>query len=160
MKAYVVNTYGKDAISIPEDRSIPEPQSNELLSFGCFIDNEMVNLSLLDDFSAGRYQVQPKKGYNAFGEYHPRYTFQDNLLHKLLYRIIKPTFKHVISLACHHLKGPSAIKLITYQLHDTLSSEQYRYAIRTDIKSYCASIYASLPLLLWAATTPGPVATL
>ena len=51
-------------------------------------------LMLLDDFSAGRYPVQPKIGYNAFGECQPRYTFQDSLLHKLLYRIIKPTFKH------------------------------------------------------------------
>ena len=73
-------------------------------------------LTFLDDFSAGRYPVQPKIGYNAFGECQPRYTFQDSLLHKLLYRIIKPTFKHVISPACHHLKGPSVIKPITYQL--------------------------------------------
>ncbi len=62
------------------------------------------------------------------------------MLHKLLYRIIKPTFKHVISPACHHLKGPSAIKPITHQLHDALSSKQYRYVIRTDVKSYYASI--------------------
>ena len=79
-------------------------------------------------------------GYNAFGECQPRHTFQDSVFHKLLYRIIKPTFKHVISPACHHLKGPSVIKPITHQLHDALSSEQYRYVIRTDVKSYYASI--------------------
>ena len=31
MKAYVVKTYAKDTITIPEDKPIPEPQSNELL---------------------------------------------------------------------------------------------------------------------------------
>ena len=97
-------------------------------------------LTLLDDFSAGRYPVQPKIGYNAFGECQPRYTFQDSLFQKLLYRIIKPTFKHVISPACYHLKRPSVIKPITHQLHDALSSKQYRYVIRTDVKSYYASI--------------------
>ena len=31
MKAFVVKTYGKNAITIAEDRSIPKPRSNELL---------------------------------------------------------------------------------------------------------------------------------
>ena len=97
-------------------------------------------LSLLDDFSAGRYHSQPKIGYHAFGICEPRHSIQDSLFHKLLYRIIKPTFKHVISPACHHLKGPSVIKPITHQLHDALSSNKYRYVIRTDVKSYYASI--------------------
>ena len=97
-------------------------------------------LMLLDDLIAGHYQAQPKIGYNAFGECQPRHTFQDSVFHKLLYRIIKPTFNHVISPTCHHLKGPSVIKPITHQLHDALSSKKYRYVIRTDVKSYYASI--------------------
>ena len=37
-------------------------------------------------------------------------------------------------------KGPSVIKPITHQLHDALSSKQYHYVIRTDVKSFYASI--------------------
>ena len=101
-------------------------------------------LSLIDDLMTGCYHSSPKIGYNAYGECLPRYTFEDSMVHKLLYQIIKPTFKSIISPACHHLKGPSAIKPITHQIHNALSSKKYRYMIRTDVKSYYASIDINL----------------
>ena len=96
--------------------------------------------SLVREFIEGRYQSQPKMGYNAYGHRDPLYLYQDALLQKILYRIIKPTFKHIISPACHHLKGPGVIKKVAHEITDALELGRYRYVIRTDIKSYYASI--------------------
>ena len=97
-------------------------------------------VSLIRDFIAGHYLPQPKIGYNAYGDRDPIFYYQDALMQKLLYRIIKPTFKHMVSPACHHLKGPGVIKTVTHHIADALASGRYRYVIRTDIKSYYASI--------------------
>ena len=100
--------------------------------------------SLIHEFITGYYPSQPKIGYNTFGYRDPIYQFQDALMQKLLYQIIKPTFTHIISLACHHLNGPGVIKNLTHKITDALETGNYRYIIRTDIKSYYASIDHSL----------------
>ena len=99
---------------------------------------------LIDDFIHGRYHVLPMMGYNADGHCEPRWSYQDALFQKILYRIIKPTFKNIISPACCHLSGPSVIKKVTHALVDALSQCDYRYMIRTDIRSYDASIENAL----------------
>ena len=76
---------------------------------------------LIDDFIHGRYHVLPMMGYNADGHCEPRWSYQDALFQKILYRIIKPTFKNIISPACRHLSGPSVIKKVTHELVDALS---------------------------------------
>ena len=52
--------------------------------------------------------------------------------------------RHIISPACHHLKGSGVIKNLTHKITDALSTGNYRYIIRTDIKSYYASIDQTL----------------
>ena len=47
--------------------------------------------SLIHEFITGYYRSQPKIGYNTFGYRDPIYQFQDALMQKLLYQIIKPT---------------------------------------------------------------------
>ena len=96
--------------------------------------------SLIHEFITGYYRSQPKIGYNTFGYRDPIDQFQDALMQKLLYQIIKPTFTHIISPACHHLNGPGVIKNLTHKITDALETGNYRYIIRTDIKSYYASI--------------------
>jgi hypothetical protein len=55
-------------------------------------------------------------------------------------KIIKPTFRYVISPLCLHLKGINVIQNITQDIRRELSTGKYKYFIRMDIKSYYASI--------------------
>ena len=64
----------------------------------------------------------------------------DRMILHLLYQHIKPTFKHVISNACMHLKGPSIIKTMHQDLLKALSSSQYHYVCRLDARSFYTSI--------------------
>ena len=59
----------------------------------------------------------------------PLYHYQDTLIQKNLYSIIKPTFKHILSPACHHVKGPGVIKKLTHDITNALGSSHYRYCI-------------------------------
>ena len=68
------------------------------------------------------------------------WAYLDRLIMHLIYNIIKPTFKHVTSPLCLHLKGPSVIKQATQQIKNAISSQQFKYFLRLDIKSYYASI--------------------
>ena len=68
------------------------------------------------------------------------WSFLDRLMIHLLVTILRPTFKHVISPNCLHLKGPSAVKGITQQIKAALLTGQFQYVLRLDIKSYYASI--------------------
>ena len=68
------------------------------------------------------------------------WSFLDRLMIHLLVTILRPTFKHVISPVCLHLKGPSAVKGITQQIKAALLTGQFQYVLRLDIKSYYASI--------------------
>ncbi len=84
--------------------------------------------------------MQPIIGYHFYGHCEAFSSFQDTLVQKVLYRIIKPTFKAIISSACRHLSGPNEIKHITHEITERLTQQDDRFVIRTDIKSYYASI--------------------
>ena len=94
----------------------------------------------LKQFMAGRYQPEAMIGYNKRGPIEPIWRIKDRLLQRLLYDIIKPCFKHLISKRCMHLQGPGKIKTALRWIHNVMQAKEYRYVIRTDIKSYYASI--------------------
>ena len=91
-------------------------------------------------FVEGSHQFSPLKTYRFPGEVVQVWEYLDKLFVHLMYDILKPTFKAVISTRCYHLKGPSVIRSITQQIKRALSSGEYHYVIRLDIKSYFASI--------------------
>ena len=91
-------------------------------------------------FVEGSHGFSPLKTYRFPDEVVQVWEYCDKLFVHLIYGILKPTFKAVISKRCYHLKGPSVIRFITQQIKQALSSGDYRYAIRLDIKSYFASI--------------------
>ena len=66
------------------------------------------------------------------------------MIQRILYVLIKPTFKYIIEKTCLHLGGPSAIKKAADHIEQALKQTPYRYLIRTDIKSYYASINHSI----------------
>ncbi len=90
----------------------------------------------------GRHPLSPRIRYRFKNnnEVVEVWSYIDRLLVHLLLTIIKPTFKHVISPWCVHLQGPSCIKTVTADIQAALTSQQYGYVIRSDIKSYYASI--------------------
>ncbi len=94
----------------------------------------------LQSFFSGQHKFEPMIGYNYYGKIEPRWNFLDRMFIMISYRIIKPTFKHIIAKTCKHLLGPSAIKSITHRIKNSLEVNDYRYVIRGDIKSYYASI--------------------
>ena len=91
-------------------------------------------------FVEGSHQFSPLKTYRFPGEAVQVWEYLDKLFVHLMYDILKPTFKAVISTRCYHLQGPSVIRSITQQIKRALSSGEYHYVIRLDIKSYFASI--------------------
>ena len=64
----------------------------------------------------------------------------DRILQNLLLKQLKPTFTHVMNPNCYHLHGPSGVKLATQRIKDVLATQQPKYIIRADIKSYYKSI--------------------
>jgi len=66
--------------------------------------------------------------------------YLDRLIMHLIYKKIRPTFKHIISPLCRHLEGPSAIRGMTKQIKAALDSDRFNYVMRLDIKSYYASV--------------------
>src|SRR3990167_2818902 len=74
----------------------------------------------LQNFSKGKHQFLPMRGYNHDGKIEPMWSFLDSFLIKLLFRHIKPTFKHLISKHCYHLQGPSSIPAITRHIQQAL----------------------------------------
>ena len=91
-------------------------------------------------FVEGSHGFSPLKTYRFPDEVVQVWEYCDKLFVHLIYGILKPTFKAVISKRCYHLKGPSVIRFITQQIKRVLASGEYEYAIRLDIKSYFASI--------------------
>lgn len=59
---------------------------------------------------------------------------------KCLLEIIKPTFQHIISNRCYHMRGPQGVKLAIRHIHHALQYNTFQYVIRADIKGYYASI--------------------
>ena len=68
------------------------------------------------------------------------WSYLDRLMIHLLMNILRPTFKHIISPVCLHLKGPSVVKGITKEIKAALETGQFHYVLRLDMRSYYASI--------------------
>lgn len=94
----------------------------------------------IDESMAGDYRPEPMRGYTHHGRCEPFWTLKDQLFQRLLFQIIKPTIKHVVSRACRHCQGPSAIGQVIKDVHSALHRLKCRYVIRIDIRSYYASI--------------------
>jgi hypothetical protein len=104
---------------------------------------------LIHQLIEGTYQVEPMRRLHfkpSPGEpetihHHPCiWSYQDKLATRLIQRVIKPTFEHIISERCLHLSGPGKMKSLNHDLKAGLESGQYHYFIRTDIKSAYHSI--------------------
>ena len=94
----------------------------------------------LRNFRMGQHQFSPIIQYHFKDEIIQVWSYLDRLMLHLILKIIKPTFKHVISPLCLHLKGPSIIKNITQEIKSALNTKNFNYCLRIDIKSYYASI--------------------
>jgi len=94
----------------------------------------------LQDFKAGHYCFSPMIQYQFADEIVQLWQYRDRLMVHLLYQLLKPTFKYIVSPWCLHLAGPTAIKQATRRIKAALSSHHYNYVIRLDIRSYYASI--------------------
>ena len=94
----------------------------------------------LADFCAGNHRFSPMTKYKFSDGAAIVWEHLDRLIMHLIYLLIKPTFKHIISPLCSHLKGPSVIKGLTAQIKAALATQQFNYVMRVDIKSYYASI--------------------
>ena len=94
----------------------------------------------IKDFKRGDHHFSPMMEYKYNHQRVRAWHYLDRLIMHLIYTIIKPTFKHVISPLCLHLKGPSIIKQATQQIKSAIATQQFNYFLRIDIKSYYASI--------------------
>lgn len=65
---------------------------------------------------------------------------RDRVLLRVIYEELKPTFKHIINPHCYHLQGPHGVREASARIKKVLREKKPRYFIRTDIKSYFASI--------------------
>ena len=100
----------------------------------------------LDDFHEGKYCFAPVQQYKVGADTVQSWSYLDRLIMHLIFKIIKPTFKHIVSPKCLHLSGPSIIKQATAQIKEAINSQRFQYAIRLDIRAYYASIQH--PILL------------
>ena len=94
----------------------------------------------LREFIAGNYQFSPMMQYDFGDEAVRVWSYRDRLMIHLLLNIIRPTFRHIISSRCLHLRGPSAVKEATEQIKKALDSGYFNYVFRIDIRSFYASI--------------------
>ncbi len=64
----------------------------------------------------------------------------DRVLQHLLLKQLKPTFAYVMNPNCHHLQGPSGVRVATQRIKQVLEEQNPQYLIRADIKSFYKSI--------------------
>ncbi len=115
--------------------------------------------SWVNAIAQGQHQMSPRIRYRFKNnnEVVEVWSYEDRLLVHLLLTIIKPTFKHVISPRCVHLQGPSCITTVTAKIQTALTRQQYGYVIRSDIKSYYASIQHKILLEQLKTTDDDPI---
>ena len=87
--------------------------------------------SCIKQLRQARLLPQPMIGYKYWGESEPMWSYQDSIIQKMIYKILKTTFKHNISPCCVHLKGPGIIKTVTADIYQALENTDYRYITRT-----------------------------
>lgn len=64
----------------------------------------------------------------------------DRVLQHLILQQLKPTFSHIMNPNCYHLHGPSGVQMATQRLRAVLATQNPKYIIRADIRSYYKSI--------------------
>lgn len=96
--------------------------------------------SWLEDFQQGKTVFSPMTQYAFQGETVRVWQYHDTLILRLILKIIKPVFKHLISARCTHLQGPSGVKTTITHLRNCLEARPYHYVIRADIRGYYESI--------------------
>ena len=94
----------------------------------------------LNQLRLSEHRFSPMTQYRFTDEVMRVWSYVDRLMIHLILSIIRPTFKYVISPVCSHLAGPSAVKGVVAQIKAALNTQRFRYALRTDIRSYYASI--------------------
>lgn len=94
----------------------------------------------VSQFIDGTYRFQPMRTSVMPDETLTMWSYRDRLFVRALLFLIKPVFQHIISPRCSHLAGPSAVKSTLSLVQKALQSGEFKYFIRTDIKSYYASI--------------------
>jgi hypothetical protein len=95
----------------------------------------------IQSLADGTHRFSPLIQYlGRYGDLQVVWSFLDTLMVHLVHRQIRKTFPHIISKRCLHLAGPNAVKSVTHQITAAMNSGQFQYCIRTDIKSFYASI--------------------
>ena len=94
----------------------------------------------LYSFISGEYLVEPMMGSYRSYFLHPHWCMIDRVTQRLLLKLIKPTFNHVISSKCLHIKGPSVIAKAIEMINQACKDNLFRHVIRIDIKAYYESI--------------------
>jgi len=94
----------------------------------------------VSEFIDGTYRFQPMRTSIMPDETLTMWSYRDRLFVRALLFLIKPVFQHIISPRCLHLRGPSGVKSALDLVKKALQSGEFKYFIRTDIKSYYASI--------------------
>lgn len=100
----------------------------------------------LQTFIQGDYQFSPLRQFYSAGETIRMWQYDDRIILRCFFHLLKPTFPHMISRLCYHLKGPQGVKLALRHIENALNARSFQYAIRLDIKAYYESI--SHPILL------------
>lgn len=100
----------------------------------------------LQAFIHGNYRFSPMRQFQADGETVRMWQYDDRIIMRCLFALLKPTFPYILSKRCYHLKGPHGVKLALRHIRNALETSAFAYAIRIDIKGYYASI--SHPILI------------
>jgi hypothetical protein len=91
-------------------------------------------------FKEGKHRFEPMKKHYFPDDVVLLWKYLDRLMIRLLFVILRSTFKHIIPKSCVSTGGPNAIKPLTQQLKRVLKKGKYQYFIRFDIKGYYANI--------------------
>jgi len=111
----------------------------------------------LAKFITGTYHFEPMQMISFKDETVTLWTYADRLFVKTLLFLIKPTFKHIISKRCLHIKGPSGVKTAILWLKNALMTGQFFYFARIDISGYYASIDRNILLGLLRKNFNDPI---
>lgn len=88
----------------------------------------------------GTYTPRFLKRYYFKEEMLDQLHLSDRVLQHLILQQLKPTFSHIMNPNCYHLHGPSGVQMATQRLRAVLATQNPKYIIRADIRSYYKSI--------------------
>jgi hypothetical protein len=96
--------------------------------------------SWLKGFVEGAHTFSPMKIYHFSDEVVTLWNCEDRLILFLLSKIIKSTFKCILSPLCFSAQGISGVKSALSAVVSAFKARNFKYVIRLDIKSYYASV--------------------